>query len=80
MEQEEAREGQQQEDGFVFTVDGDSSKSGAVSLTVGRAGLHDILIDSEAVSNVISALTWENLKRKWIKVISQEKAAKELFA
>ena len=45
VEQEEVREGQQQEDGFDFPVDGDSSKSGVVSLTVGRVGLHDILID-----------------------------------
>ena len=71
-----------QDEGFAFNVTLNQGKtsSGIVSLIVGRVGLHEVMIDSGATSNVISIPTWENLKRKGIKVLSQERTARQLFA
>ena len=71
-----------QDEEFVFNVTLNHSNlfNGIISLIVGRVGLHEVMIDSGATSNVISIPTWENLKRKSIKVLSQERTARQLFA
>ena len=70
-----------EEDGFVFNVTTDKQlRSGIVSLIVGRVGLHYVMIDSGAASNIIAAVTWERLKKKGVKVLAQQKHARELLA
>ena len=66
--------------GFIFNVANQSSHSGIVTLLIGVVTLRDVLIDSGGASNGISVTTWEKLKRQSVRVSSQRKSARKLFA
>jgi len=66
-------------DEFAFMIGSADESSGTVDICVGGVPLRGLLIDSGATCNLIDRMTWEELKQKQIKCIS-ERTTKKIYS
>ena len=65
----------------MFNVQaGGNSLSGIVNLVVGGVELTNVMVDSGAVTNIVSATTWKVLKVKQVSVRAEKKTTRKLYA